>query len=184
MPLADADSDLGHGLLLFGHLTGVLLYVGGLAVYMIVLERLRHVTSPFQVRALLDGPTWGVRASLTGIALILAGGLAMAGRQELFGHAWVIWSLVAFVALGLLGRLTVDGRVAKMRAMSKDADSSTSNDALLAAAGDPVMLAGCRSMAVLTLSILFLVAVQPSAVGSAITVAASAVLVAANHWKG
>lgn len=176
---AASDSDLLHGLLLFGHLTGVLLYVGGLAGYLVVLGRLRVADTDAQLRTMIDGLKWGERSAIVGVVTILGAGLAMAGRQSLFGSAWLICSLVLFVVLAVVGRFTVDTRIARLRA-ALAADAADPDR--LAVAHNPAMLSGARQMALITMTILFLMTVQPAAVGSAVTIGVAAGLAMLVFW--
>ena len=182
--LASSDSDLAHGLLLFGHIGGVLLYVGGLAVYFIVLDQLRRARAVAQLSSLLNELKWGERSAIAGVIVILAAGLAMAGRQHLFSRAWIVAALILMVALAVIGRFTVDGRVARLR---RALDAGLENRAfaeLQTTASDPVMLAGCRVMAVLTLDIVFLMTVQPAAPATYVAVLVAVALAAAGYWFG
>ncbi len=85
------------------HLLGVFLFVGGLAVAAVSFESARRKKEAAEIATLLGLSRWGVVLVGAGGAILLVGGLWLAGVVHAYGDAWLDAAIVLFVALSALG---------------------------------------------------------------------------------
>ena len=88
---------------LFVHLVGVLLFVGGLTVAAVCFEAARRRSEPGEIALLLSVSRWGVALVSVGGALLLVGGLWLAGVVHAYGDAWLHAAIALFIVLSVLG---------------------------------------------------------------------------------
>ncbi len=88
---------------LFVHLVGVLLFVGGLTVAAVCFEAARRRSEPGEIALLLSVSRWGVGLVSVGGALLLVGGLWLAGVVHAYSDAWLHAAIALFIVLSVLG---------------------------------------------------------------------------------
>jgi hypothetical protein len=88
---------------LFVHLVGVLLFVGGLSVAAVGFEAARRRSEPGEIALLLGVSRRGVMLVGVGGALLLVGGLWLAGVVHVYGDAWLDTAIALFIVVSALG---------------------------------------------------------------------------------
>jgi len=88
---------------LFVHLVGVLLFAGGLTVAAVGFESARRRSEPGEIAVLLGVSRWGVALVTVGGALLLVGGLWLAGVVHANGDVWLDTAIALFIVVLALG---------------------------------------------------------------------------------
>ncbi|MGZ4439175.1 MAG: DUF2269 family protein [Gaiellaceae bacterium] len=88
---------------LFVHLVGVLLFVGGLTVAAVCFEAARRRSEPAEIAILLGLSRWGVVLVGVGGAVLLVGGLWLAGVVHAYGDAWLDAAIALFIVTVAVG---------------------------------------------------------------------------------
>ena len=88
---------------LFVHLVGAFLFVGGLTVAAVCFEAARRRAEPAEIAILLGLSRWGVALVGIGGAVLLLGGLWLAGEVHAYGEAWLDAAIALFVITVALG---------------------------------------------------------------------------------
>lgn len=124
---------------LFTHLGGGLLFGAGVFTAAVVAECARLLpvgTSPVSLAVLLRVGRVGAIASMAGAAVLLAGGLALAGKTNVWAEAWLQASIILFIIALVLGAVG-GGRAKRARilAVRLAGDTPASSAALLQPTG-------------------------------------------------
>ena len=97
--------------LLFGHLFGVVLLVGGFAVFAAGVDRLARAHTLAELRGLIAVATVGERLVLAGGVCLIPFGLTMAARYWSFSDGWIVASVGLMLVQGATGSAVVSPRV-------------------------------------------------------------------------
>ncbi len=85
------------------HLVGVLLFVGGLTVAAVGFETARRRSEPGEIALLLGVSRRGVSLAGIGGAVLVFGGLWLAGVVHAYGDAWFDTAIALFIVVSALG---------------------------------------------------------------------------------
>lgn len=150
--------------LLFGHLLGMALLIGGVSAYALSVEQLRRTRTVDDVRLLLRIASLGERLLIAGGPLLIGAGLGLAARFWSFSQGWIA-TAIGLVAFQGLWSLIVEVRIRRLRAVVDQASSRTTDADLRRATRDPVLPIGNRFSAAVIIEILYLMTVKPAAAG-------------------
>ena len=153
-----------YGWLLFGHLLGVGLLIGGVGAYALSVEHLRRVRTVEDVRLLLRIAGLGERLLIAGGLLLIVAGLTLAARFWSLAQSWIAASIALLVLYGLW-TLMVEARMRRLRAAADRAPSAAMGADLWRAARDPLLPVANRVAAAVIIEILFLMTVKPAWAG-------------------
>lgn len=150
--------------LLFGHLIGVVLLVGGFAAFAAGIDRLARTHSLAELRAFVAVATFGERLVLAGGVCLIPFGLIMAARYWSFSDGWIVVSVGLVLVQGATGSTVVSPRLRRLHAALAQAPIPGSAVPVEVAvlARDRVMHAGARASVSIIIEIVFLMTVKPS----------------------
>lgn len=162
--------------LLFGHLIGVVMLFGAIALGVTSLVGVVRAGTIEQVRAATYFEPVLPRLFPASVVVILVFGFWMVGDSDefKFGQAWIDLSLGLVIVLSVVGATVQGRRMAAIREAAADASGPLTAD-LAARINDPVLRTATLVSVALAVDILFLMSRQPGWVGAWVSVAVAAV---------
>ncbi len=165
-----------HNILILIHLIGIsLLSVGIGSIVMVVLVSGRVETNQDAVNTI----GWLLRISpVFGIAslLILGSGIWLGIRNDLFGEAWLIGSLLVFISTAITGNLIHSRRLVNAAKLAGEQPVGPISPEVRAALHDRVLRTSLFIDTCLFVALLFLMSSRPELVGVIITIVAAIVV--------
>jgi hypothetical protein len=166
---------------LFVHIVGMLGLFVGLALEWLSLESLRRPTTPDQRAQWVSVLAVLPRYVATAIGLILASGIYLAARVEVFDFAWVRVSFGAMVLMGLAGGPLVRSQ---MRTIQQSTSDDGDGTRLHRHASHRLLRASLHTRLVVALAIVYLMIAKPDVGGSLLLIGAAFVVGAAISLPG
>jgi hypothetical protein len=166
----------------FGHLMGLVLLSGGMAIQLIAYAGLLRAGTVGELRTWHKLPK--ERLADGGMGLLILTGLAMAGQSWSFTDGWILAAIgvlavtIAAAAAGVGPRNT---RLKAALAAAGDGAAAAPVE-LTALARDPVLHGAMRLQLVALVDILYLMVRKPSGVGILVSLLVAAVAVVAVCW--
>ena len=168
--------------LLFAHLLGVAVLLGGVGIHVVSVERLRQARTVTELGLLVAAAHRGERIVFSGAALLVVAGLTMAVRFWSLSDGWIATSIGVVVAMGLAGSI-VDRRMERLRgALRSVPDEKTPSADVRTLARNRVLHASNRISVVLVAEIVFLMSVKPPGSGIVWSLLTAAVLATIASW--
>jgi hypothetical protein len=159
---------------------------GGIAIVLAAMARMRRAETVTQVRELAGLAALADRLLPVASLLILVAGIYMAVDLELWGSGWVDLGFLGLIALSIVGPTINSRRLTAIHRAAAEAPDGSVPDVLRARILDPVLWTAVHTMTVVTVGIVFLMAVKPGTTGSLLTlIVAAAIGLAASAptWK-
>jgi uncharacterized membrane protein len=147
-----------RSLVFFVHILGMLVLFGGMGVEFLILGAVRRSTTQEQA-----SPWFSVCAVLPlvfgiSVGLILASGVYMMARSELYNSGWVSVSIGSMVLMGILGGPVIRSRMNAIRQAGLDNGTAAT---LNRHASDPVVRASLFIRLAVGLAIVYLMIAKP-----------------------
>ena len=168
--------------LLFGHLLGVALFLAGLGVHIVSVDRLRHAENLSDFATLLAIAERGGRLVLVGAAVLVAAGLTLAIRYWSLRDGWIATAIVLVIVQGVVGSLA-DRRLRELRESLQDRAREASGRTLRYLGSDRVLQASNGISVAVIAEILFLMTVKPDGWPIVWSVGAMAVVSGVGVWR-
>ena len=158
--------------LLFGHLIGVIILFGAIALENVILIFALRARSFEELRAATTFAPLLSRLFPVAVVLLMGFGIGMVAQSDefKFGDGWIDLSLGVLILLAIVGP-TVQGRLTdKLAEAARHGGDGPLTSAVAAQVKDPVLRTSMLTSSWLAIGILFLMARQPDWAGSWVTV--------------
>ncbi len=158
--------------LLFGHLIGVLVLFGAIAIENVTLFSMLRAKTTDELRAATTFARLLGRLFPFGVVLILGFGIGLVAHSDefKFGEAWIDLGLGLLVVLTIVGPTVQGRRVEHIHDEVRAAQSGPLTAELIAKVRDPIMRTGMVVSTWLAIGIVFLMTRQPGWGGAWLTV--------------
>lgn len=155
-----------YHLVLFVHVTAAILLVGGSAWTHVAVSLAGRASTVDGVRSQLAFVRTFVRASMPIAMLVLLAGAWLATDAGMWRDAWLLTSLVLFLAVGAVAGRVVDPSVADLVAAADEAPDGPVGPSLAAALHAPRIAVATTLMSAADVALVFLMTNKPGLAGS------------------
>ena len=168
-----------YNVLLFAHILGAVVLVGGSLMGPLVMRRLRTATSVASLRTVAGIVHAVSKASGPSAGLVLIAGVGMVLSNWSFGDGWIAVSLSLFVLSGVLAMAVADPVLKRLVTLAEETPEGPVTPELRELVHDPKMSAAHNVLLTVDVVIVALMTLKPGlAVSAAMALAAIAAGVA------